>query len=79
MIHLAIETEVITAEQRFALHDPKRRGITDTAGTRADKQQASGHRSAAMLDVYDLSVAVVDPARSPELSTADPAGNKKGA
>jgi integrase len=78
MIHQAIEDEVITAEQRFALHDLKRRGITDTAGTRADKQQASGHRSAAMLDVYDLSVAVVEPAGSPELSTELSTGPASG-
>lgn len=52
----------MTAEQRFGLHDFKRRGITDTEGTRADKQQASGHRSEGMLDVYDLSVPVVNPA-----------------
>lgn len=60
-IHRAIEEGDITAEQRFGLHDLKRRGITDTAGTRADKQQASGHRDAAMLDIYDLSVPTVDP------------------
>lgn len=59
LIKLAIEKEVITAEQRFGLHDLKRRGITDTTGTRAEKQEASGHRSAGMLDVYDLSLPVV--------------------
>ncbi|RMS73415.1 Prophage PSPPH06, site-specific recombinase phage integrase protein, partial [Pseudomonas savastanoi] len=48
----AIEDGTITAEQRFGLHDLKRRGITDTAGTRADKQEASGHRDGAMMDVY---------------------------
>lgn len=58
----AIEKGVMIAEQRFGLHDFKRRGITDTEGTRADKQQASGHRSEGMLDVYDLSVPVVNPA-----------------
>lgn len=57
----AIEAEVITAEERFGLHDLKRRGITDTPGTRADKQLASGHRDGAMLDVYDLSLPLVDP------------------
>jgi len=56
-----IEAGVITADQRFALHDLKRRGITDTPGTRAEKQEASGHRDGAMLDVYDLSVPVVAP------------------
>jgi hypothetical protein len=57
----AIEAGVITAEQRFGLHDLKRRGITDTPGTRADKQLASGHRDESMLDVYDLSLPLVDP------------------
>ncbi len=56
---LAIEQGIITAEQRYGLHDLKRRGITDTKGTRADKQEGSGHRSANMMDTYDLSVPVV--------------------
>lgn len=62
LVTQAIEKGVMTAEQRFGLHDFKRRGITDTEGTRADKQQASGHRSEGMLDVYDLSLPVVNPA-----------------
>lgn len=57
----AIEQGIITAEERFGMHGFKRRGITDTVGNRADKQQASGHKSAAMLDVYDFSVPVVNP------------------
>jgi hypothetical protein len=48
-------------DQRFGLHDLKCKGITDTPGTRADKQQASGHRSESMMDVYDMSVAIADP------------------
>ncbi|GHB11438.1 site-specific integrase [Modicisalibacter luteus] len=60
LIKLAIEEEIIEASQRFGLHDLKRRGITDTKGTRHDKQEASGHRSAAMLDVYDLSIPLVN-------------------
>ncbi|QRG26815.1 integrase [Halomonas binhaiensis] len=59
LIKMAIEEEVISKEERFGLHDLKRRGITDTQGTRHDKQEASGHRSAAMLDVYDLSIPFV--------------------
>lgn len=59
LMALAIEANIITADQRYGLHDLKRRGITDTAGTRADKQEASGHRSANMMDTYDLSVPVV--------------------
>lgn len=57
----AVEAGVLPEEQRFGLHDLKRRGITDTPGTRADKQEASGHRGQAMLDIYDLSLPVVDP------------------
>lgn len=60
-ITAAIEDGVLTQEQRFGLHDFKRRGITDTKGTRADKQEASGHRDESMLDVYDLSVPTVRP------------------
>lgn len=43
------------------MHDFKRKGITDTLGTRADKQQASGHKDESMMDVYDLSVPTVNP------------------
>jgi hypothetical protein len=47
------------------MHDFKRKGITDTVGTRADKQQASGHKDESMMDVYDLSVPLVRPAGEP--------------
>lgn len=57
----AIEKGILAPEERFAMHGFKRRGITDTTGTRAEKQEASGHKSAAMLDVYDFSVPVVNP------------------
>ena len=60
----AVEAGVISEAQRFGLHDLKRRGITDTTGTRADKQDASGHRSDTMMDVYDLSLPVVPAAGS---------------
>lgn len=57
----AIDTGVITEQERFSLHDLKRKGITDTEGTRADKQDASGHRSQRMMDTYDKSIPVVKP------------------
>ncbi|HGY3554961.1 TPA: tyrosine recombinase XerC [Pseudomonas putida] len=57
----AVEAGVLLEEERYGLHDLKRRGITDTPGTRADKQEASGHRDQAMLDIYDLSLPLVDP------------------
>jgi hypothetical protein len=60
-ITLALADDIITPEQRFALHDLKRRGITDTVGTRADKQEASGHRDPKMMDVYDHSIPTVSP------------------
>ena len=61
MMLRAIEEGVITDEERFGIHDLKRRGITDTQGNRHDKQEASGHLSSSMLDIYDLSVPIVKP------------------
>ncbi|MEN5143529.1 site-specific integrase [Pseudomonas juntendi] len=60
-IRKAIQDGVIAEADRFALHDLKRRGITDTPGTRADKQEASGHRDSSMMDVYDHSLPLVPP------------------
>lgn len=62
MIQGAIVAGVITKEQRFAPHGYKHRGITDTKGNRAEKQDASGHRDAGMLDIYDHALPLVDPA-----------------
>jgi integrase len=45
--------------ERFTFHDLKAGGISDTEG---DKQQASGHKSAAMVHVYDRKLARVKPA-----------------
>ena len=59
-IRLAIEKEVITADQRFGLHDLKRKGGTDTPGTFAEKQQALG-LTEQMMKVYDKSVPEVAP------------------
>ena len=58
---IAIKEEYITQGQRFGLHDLKRRGTTDTKGTRADKQEATGHKSPAIMDIYDLSISKVKP------------------
>ncbi|TAN06571.1 MAG: integrase [Rhodanobacteraceae bacterium] len=49
----ALKAGVLTAETRFGLHATKHRGVTDTPGTRRDKQDAAGHRSPTMTDVYD--------------------------
>ena len=58
-IALLLREEIIHVSQRFGIHDLKRQGITDTPGTRYDKQEASGHKSSAMMDIYDLSVPLV--------------------
>lgn len=46
-----MDAEVIAREQRFTLHGLKHRGITDTKGKKADKKEASGHKSEAMIDL----------------------------
>lgn len=60
-LSLAIEEGAMSEEQRFGLHDLKRRGITDTPGTKAEKMEASGHKSVEMLEVYDKSKPIVAP------------------
>ena len=65
MITLAIAEGVITEDQRFGTHDNKRKGITDTPGTRHDKQHASGHKSERMIDDYDKELPVVRTAGKP--------------
>ncbi len=44
---------------RFTFHDLKRKGVSDTAG---NKQDASGHRQASMLNIYDVKIKTVEPA-----------------
>jgi len=58
----AIKAKVIVQEERFGLHGLKHRGVTDTKGTKADKKLASGHKSDAMLQLYDHEIPVVEPA-----------------
>ena len=60
-LKLAIREGLMTKEDWFGLHGIKRKGITDTEGTKADKQAASGHKSLAMVDIYDQSLTVVKP------------------
>ncbi|MCK9504688.1 MAG: hypothetical protein M0Q95_10965 [Porticoccaceae bacterium] len=45
----------------FTFHDLKRKGISDTEG---DKMKASGHRSAAMMRVYDVKPDIVKPTKN---------------
>lgn len=61
LITAAIEANVITAAERFALHGLKHRGITDTRGGRSAKQDAAGHISPQMTDLYDHEEMEVDP------------------
>jgi integrase len=42
----------------FTFHDLKRKGVSDTTG---NKQDASGHRTASMLNVYDVRMKTVKP------------------
>lgn len=56
LMSACVELGVITDADRFGLHDAKRKGITDTQGTRADKRESSGHCTDVMMDVYDLRV-----------------------
>lgn len=55
-----ISLGIIAKEDRFSPHDLKRMGVTDTKGNQADKQQTSGHKSAAMVDIYNCEVSVVN-------------------
>ena len=57
----AIKDGIMTQEEWFGLHGMKRKGITDTEGTRADKQAASGHKSLGMVDIYNKEVKRVKP------------------
>lgn len=49
--HRSMTDWVALGNERFTLHDMKRKGVSDAEG---DKLAASGHRSAAMLRVYDV-------------------------
>jgi len=61
LMQRAINSGVIAASQRFGLHDLKRKGVTDTPGTKAEKQDAAG-LTEAMMTVYDFSLPRVPPA-----------------
>jgi len=62
LMRMAVDEGVITAEQRFGLHGLKHRGATDTAGTYEVKKQATGHKTDAMVHLYDHDVPTVEPA-----------------
>jgi hypothetical protein len=48
----------------FASHDLKRKGVTDTKGSDADKLRATGHRSQQIMKMYDKEVHVVKPTKN---------------
>jgi len=54
----AISDGVIPAEMRFGLHGLKHRGVTDTKG---DKKIASGHKTDAMVNLYNHELPLVGP------------------
>lgn len=60
LIKQAIAAGVISADERFSPHDLKRKGVTDTPGTKHEKQDAAG-LSESMMKVYDKSVPTVKP------------------
>ena len=45
-----------SAIERFTFHDLKRKGVSDFSG---DKLLASGHHSASMLRIYDVSIGTI--------------------
>lgn len=59
MMRRAIKAGAIRPDERFGTHGCKHKGISDSPGNRHDKQQASGHRSERMMDVYDHETPVV--------------------
>ena len=52
----------MTEKEKFGLHDMKRRGVTDTIGSKVDKLEASGLSDFKILGTYDKSKPVVKPA-----------------
>lgn len=56
----AMKEGLIESEERFGVHGLKHRGITDTEGNAADKQQASGHKTRQMAQHYDHEIATVN-------------------
>lgn len=57
MMRNAVKDGILGEDERFGLHSLKHRGVTDTKG---DKKTASGHKTDAMMHLYDHSLPVVD-------------------
>jgi len=60
LMRAAMAAGIITEQERFGLHSLKHRGVTDSQG---DKKRNSGHKTDAMLHVYDHEVPEVDAAQ----------------
>lgn len=63
LMDAAVEAGVITDAERFTMHGLKHRGITDTGGGRAAKNEAAGHKDAKMTDHYNHELSVVPAAK----------------
>lgn len=57
MMRNAVKDGILCQEDRFGLHSLKHRGVTDTKG---DKRLASGHKTNAMLHLYDHEIPTVN-------------------
>ena len=68
-IKFAITDGIISHEQRFSLHDLKRKGISDTLGSGSDKKDAGGHASDASVLVYSKKPVEVQAANELGLNT----------
>jgi hypothetical protein len=70
LMKLATDPEhgIISKEARFGLHAMKHRGITDTDGTKKDKQLAGGHKTEAMTHLYDHDVSLVSTPKNGDFS-----------
>lgn len=66
MMRNAVKDGVLREDERFGLHSLKHRGITDTKG---NKKEASGHKTDAMMHVYDHSLPIVPEATSDQHET----------
>lgn len=55
-IRNAVKDGILSQEDWFGLHSLRHRCVTDTTG---DKMEASGHKTDAMMHVYDHSLPIV--------------------
>ncbi|MBD8635643.1 integrase [Stenotrophomonas sp. CFBP 13725] len=68
MMRNAVREGVLSQDERFGLHSLKHRGVTDTKG---NKKEASGHRTDAMMHVYDHSLPLVQESGSSESNASE--------